>query len=83
MTGICHGDPCIVWHGGIGHRFLSADDGADQCYRCGTYVEAMSHDMQRLVPDCEGPTHDGSDHHWVSFGDHIRCERHGEKVVYE
>lgn len=39
--------------------------------------------MQRLVPDCEGPSHDGSDHYWMDYGEFIECERHGERVRWE
>ena len=73
MTSTCYGQPCIVWHGGIGHKMLSTDDGSE-CYRCGMHLDSSvddDHGLQSIVPDCVGP----SGHYWTATTrDSIACE---------
>lgn len=63
--------PGAVWHGGIGHRFVS-EDGADHCYRCGMYAADLDCARAILVPDCAGPAADRA-HYWTGAPDGIEC----------
>ena len=73
-------DPSVVWHGGIGHRLLSVDSGAE-CYRCG--MDADDSAWQELIPDCAGPDSRQS-HYWNGITtDAIECAWCGTGVTPE
>lgn len=53
----------VVWYGGMGHRFLSIDDGGSECFRCGDAFDGGA--WQECVADCEGPDRESDPHYWM------------------